>query len=100
MQSYLEGFHRVYQETVDDKLPADLRAHVFRYNYISRGLIAYISTQYGAGYEYDATTTGISMVKGSARVEDLFFGAPSALRRSPPLITVAAEEFGIEGLTI
>lgn len=52
-------------------------------------IIGYVSTQFGVGIEYcPASRTTIEIVRGSARVEDLFVQSPPRLRKSGPMINV------------
>ncbi len=97
--TYLEAFHQVYRETVEDKLPPQLLPHVVRYQRLPTGIVGYISTQFGAGYEYIAGS-GISIVSGSSRVEDLLFRAPSNVRRGGTMIKMLGKNTSISGLTL
>jgi hypothetical protein len=64
-------------------------------------ITGYVSTQFGVAIEYDRTTeTSIQIVRGSARVEDLFVQAPSRMRASGPLFKIAAPDTGFAGLTL
>ncbi|MGA2307832.1 MAG: hypothetical protein ABSH29_27135 [Acidimicrobiales bacterium] len=99
MTSYLEAFHETYRSTVKDRIPADLRDSLARERWLSHGLVGYISTQFGAGFEY-VTRAGIFIRKGSRRIEDLVFDAPGAVRGIGPMIRVGGANSGVAGVTI
>jgi hypothetical protein len=50
---YLDVFHKEYSGTVERLIPAHLRGNLLRYSLLGTSSIAgYVSTQYGAGFEY------------------------------------------------
>lgn len=99
MTSYLETFHAIYRTTMEEKIPADLRVSLARSRWLSAGIVGYISTQFGAGFEY-VTKSGIVIRKGSRRIEDLIFDAPSAVRQTGPMIGIGGANSGISLLTL
>lgn len=100
MRSYLDAFHSTYAETARARLPADLRASLARYGQLEHGIVGYVSTNFGAGFEYVAGLDGLEVRRGSARVEDLVFDAPGWVRRSEPLIAIGGRDCSIEGGTL
>lgn len=97
MREYLKGFHAEYRKAAEGQVPADLRRHLERYPHLSSGIIGYVSTQFGAGFEYDRSRPGeIAIVRGSARVEDLFWKAPASLRRRMTFI-LAGQTTSVHG---
>jgi hypothetical protein len=86
--AYLEHFHALYRDVAMRRLPADLRSHLERFSLLSRGCVGYVSTQFGAGFEY-VEEPGLRTVRGSTRVEDLIYAAPAALRKLDPAFRVS-----------
>jgi hypothetical protein len=78
---YLDRFHETYRQTAEALLPDDVRAELLRLPLMDSGVRGYISTQYGAGYEYVPDGIGFSVHTGSGRIEDVFLQAPAAVRR-------------------
>ena len=60
-----------------------------RYAQLSRGLRGYVSTQFGAGYEYIPDNT-LEISRGSQRVENLLFRAPRAVSNGFTLLGVGS----------
>jgi hypothetical protein len=79
-REYLRQFHRTYRETVE-LVPRQLRERLLRVRYLDVGLIGYVSTQYGAGFEYsrEKPSGTIEYRLGSRPVEQLLFGTPPRL---------------------
>ena len=100
MLTYLETFHETFRDAVESQVPADLRRHLARITQLSRGVVGYISTQFGAGYEYLGSGGQLVIKKGSRRVEDLLFDAPRSVRRSGPMIAIGGPKSGIGELTL
>jgi hypothetical protein len=80
MHNYLRSFHDHFLELVERYVPADLTGYLLPYATRASGLVGYISTTYGAGFEYVEDPEGIQVEVGSARIEDLLFRAPRRLR--------------------
>ncbi|MEK6549172.1 MAG: hypothetical protein AABZ51_03630 [Nitrospirota bacterium] len=97
MHQYIKVFNHTYLETANTKLPKEITQQLMRYPFLSGGIIGYVSTNFGAGFEYvGASAEGISIRRSSARIEDLFTGAPASVRKLlPELINVSAENFGL-----
>jgi hypothetical protein len=82
LQRYLEVFRDVYLETADNHVPAEWTRLLLRYPLLSDRIVGYISTHLGAGFEYVRQTDGATDIKrSSARIEDLFLGAPARVRK-------------------
>jgi hypothetical protein len=70
-------------------LPAEHRRSLLHASLLPARIVGYVSTQFGAGIEYKpAERTEIQIVRGSARVEDLFVQAPSRAREIGPMLRV------------
>jgi hypothetical protein len=80
LRAYLATFHDVYRHTAETLVPEDIRQSLIRYPLLSSGIVAYISTMHGAGYEYSDGVAGFEVRKSSRRIEDLFFDPPPRLR--------------------
>jgi hypothetical protein len=100
MRAYLEHFHDVYREVATTKLPEDLRSRLARFSQLSRGYLGYVSTQFGAGFEY-IDEPGLKVIRGSSRIEDLVFDAPRALRGTGPMFKIGGSAlFSLSDLTL
>lgn len=97
---YLETFHETYRDAVESKVPEHLRSELGRYPWMSTGMIGYVSTQFGAGYEYAGSEGDLEIRRGSRRVEELLFDAPPAVRRGPAMISIGGRSCGISHLTL
>jgi len=77
-RAYLETFHATYRRKIDQYIPAEYRPHLLRVKHLLGSSIAgYVSTIYGAGYEYRPGKPGeIEVSSGSARVDEFLFQAP------------------------
>lgn len=98
LREYLEAFHRIYRNAVEDRVPSDLRESLARVPRLSDGITGYISTQFGAGFEY-VRDGGLTIRTGSRRIEELFFDAPARVRKSTAMFIVGAG-CGISGATL
>jgi hypothetical protein len=99
MEAYLQTFHDEYIRAVEQFIPPDERQRLQRYSLLPAKVTGYVSTQFGAGYEYEIGEAELSVRHGSGRIEDLFLGAPAWLARQPPMILVGSGN-GIARLTI
>lgn len=85
LRRYVETFNAAYRETVELRMTVDDRRLLVRYPLLQNGVVGYISTMYGTGYEYIDERTGvITIKKSSRRIEDLFWDPPSGLRVGAP----------------
>ena len=99
MRRYLDAFHRIYNAAVVEKVPSELRGSLARVTRFSDGIVGYVSTQFGAGFEY-IDGSGVTIRSGSRRIEELLFDSPAVVRKSPPMIMVEARGCAISGLTL
>ncbi len=79
MRAYLEHFEGTYRDTVDERIDAEFRNSLFRYPLLKCRLVGYVSTNFGAGYEYFPTprTSEIETIHGSMPINELILaGAP------------------------
>jgi hypothetical protein len=101
LRTYIDLFHSTLESTAKEFLPEDDRKNLLHLSLTPARIIGYVSTQFGVAIEYEpATSTQIEIRRGSARVEDLFVQAPSALRRVGPIIAIGASGTGIYRITL
>lgn len=101
LRNYLEVFHKTYIDTAKQFLPKENLQFLSRYLFSSGGIIGYVSTNFGAGFEYIGESySGISIQRSSARVEDLFTNAPASIRRLQPMLDISASDIKLIGLTL
>ncbi len=79
---YLNVFHHAYQEAVRSFLPKPLHDSLLRQALSKHHIRGFVSTQFGAGYEYTGEgPAGISAEVASRRVEYTFLSdAPASVR--------------------
>ncbi len=102
LRRYLSRYREVYKATVEQFFSPDERTLLQRYSLLDGGIVGYVSTQFGAGFEYlgDASP-GLSVRVHSSRVEHLFAGAPARVRKSRAvMIAVAGHNVTVQGLTL
>lgn len=100
LRDYIELFHRTYIDTAETYLPKDKLSLLLRYPLIKGRTIGYVSTQFGAGYEYvDADEQNVEVRVSSARIENFLIGAPNRVRKLPPMFLLGKGS-GIGSLTI
>lgn len=101
LRAFIERFHKVLDETASANLDADSKARLLHASLLPARITAYVSTQLGVAVEYEAAPeTSISVIKGSARVEDLLVRAPRALQDIGPMFRLAGANTSFDGLTI
>lgn len=89
LRAYIDLFHSTLEETAQQFLAQDTRAQLLHASLLPARIVGYVSTQFGAGIEYCPTDrTEIDIVRGSARVEDLFVQAPQRARDLEPIFRV------------
>ncbi len=88
MKTYLRTFHDEYAASVEQYVPAEDRQALFRYSLLPAPVMGYVSTQFGAGYEYGIGDANISIRRGSRRVEELFVDGPARLSRLEPWLSI------------
>ena len=92
LRRYLEVFHETYAETVNALIPEDFRRYLLRRSLLPAEVIGYVSTQFGAGYEYKPQESlAIWTKRGSRRVEDLLLEVPSQYRHSTAMFNVEGQ---------
>jgi hypothetical protein len=75
MEAYLRAFQDEYLSSVERYLPSRDRDRLVRYSLLPAAVTGYVSTQFGAGYEYGVGDDTISIRRSSKRIEELFVGA-------------------------
>lgn len=98
LRHYLDVFNRTYIETAEQFIPHENLNLLLRFPLIKGGTIGYVSTQFGAGYEYvDADIQAVKVQVTSARIEDFFNRAPNRVRRLPTIFPIEGAITTIEG---
>jgi hypothetical protein len=92
LHRYLDVFQTEYIESVERFVPADLRDSLLRYSLRKHGVRGYVSTSWGTGFEYVSDASGITVVHGSRRVEELLFDAPAWIRKRPLAIALSGPD--------
>lgn len=84
MREYLKVFHETYVATVDQFLDADERGRLERYSMLPAKIIGLVSTQHGAGFEYEpADEMAYAGRRASRGIEDILVDGPLRLARHP-----------------
>lgn len=98
LRRYLEVFHETYKETAAKFLPQEVHQFLVRPRFLSRGITGYLSTNFGAGFEYGpADSSEITIKRSSRRIEDIFTGAPSRIRKMPAMFKIGGSNCFIWG---
>lgn len=101
LRKYLDLFHQTYIETARKYIPQEKLNLLQRYSMIRGGTIGYVSTQFGAGYEYiKKESSGADIEVSSARIEDFFTKAPNYVRRLKPMFQIEGTNTTISSLTL
>jgi hypothetical protein len=101
LRDYLLAYHQTYAAVVERMFSAEEISMLRRYALLSNGAICYVSTQFGAGFEYLAPpASGIATTHSRARIEDMFVRAPAALRNVGPMFAGSGSDVTIQGLTL
>lgn len=81
LHEYLETFHRIYREKLATVIPETYRNALLRVRHLEgTRIIGYVSTSFGAGYEYRPGNPGaIKVLSRSARIEEMVFRCPRGL---------------------
>ncbi len=99
LRDYLDVFNTTFENTARQFLPSEFLEKLERYRYIEQTTIGYVSTQFGAGFEYIPNgQKRISTQKSYRRIEDLVTGAPKRVQRLPVAIRVQGENCSIKDL--
>jgi hypothetical protein len=99
---YLNVFHHAYRESVRSFLPKPLHDSLLRQALSEHHIYGFVSTQFGAGYEYTGEgQPAISVKVASRRVEYIFLDdAPASVRKLPSMLAVGGHDTGIMYLTL
>jgi hypothetical protein len=98
---YLAAYHKTYRDFAEQFFSEEARHELGRYPLLDRGIRAYVSTQFGAGFEYlPPPAEGIVTEHHSQRVEFMFARAPRKLRGVGPMLVVAGSNTTVQGLTL
>jgi hypothetical protein len=98
MKVYLQTFHNHYLETCERFLTIEQRSRLERYSLLPAAVTGYVSTQFGAGYEYRVGEDSIATRRGCARIEELWVGgAPWVARLMPFFHIPRGENMHIRG---
>jgi hypothetical protein len=100
LRRYLEVFHAEYRASVERYLPEDFRSQLLRYSLRESQIRGYVSTNFGAAYEYAEGEPGINITRGSQRVEELLVQAPPSLRKIGPMLAIGGPDTAVVGLTL
>ncbi|MBI3775971.1 MAG: hypothetical protein HY273_10540 [Gammaproteobacteria bacterium] len=101
LRSYIEAFHRSLEVSAREFLPPEYRSELFHASLLPARITGYVSTQFGVAIEYErAPETSIQIVRGSARIEDLFVQAPPQTRAIGLMFNIAAPGTGFAKLTL
>lgn len=89
LKSYIGTFHSALKDTADKYLPTEFRDKLLHSSLLPAKIKCYVSTKFGVGFEYiPASKNSIETVRGSSRIEELFFGTPRKLSKTPPLFNI------------
>jgi hypothetical protein len=99
---HLDVFHHAYRESVRSFLPTPLHESLLRQALSEHHIRAFVSTQFGAGYEYTGEgPPGVSVKVASRRVEYIFLDdAPASVRKLPSMLAVGGHDTGVMYLTL
>ena len=100
---YIETFNDAYLRTANKYLPFDILDNLSRYEFINKNIIGYISTQFGAGFEYlGIGEKNIKINKSRERIEDAFLKPHILMKAMDPGIlirgsaTLGSREIGLD----
>jgi hypothetical protein len=83
MRLYLDTFKRTFRDTAEKFLAAENRAQLARYPLLDGNVVGYVSTQFGAGIEYEGGSAGqLVITRHSSPVDDMFLKAPAFVRKA------------------
>lgn len=100
-KAYIEAFHHSLETTASKFLPPEHKSNLLHVSLFPARITGYVSTQFGVAIEYErADQTSIEVLRGSARIEDLFVRAPAGERESGPMFKVGASDVCFKALTL
>jgi len=98
VRQYIELLHGTVRSVGDVVLAPEQASQLVHNSLLPAAITAYVSTQFGVALEYaPAEKTIIRTVCGSARVEDLVFSGPRALRKLDPMLLVKGNNSSLGG---
>jgi len=101
LRNYIKIFIKTLEETAQQYLPKELQKNLLHLSLLPSKITGYVSTQFGVAIEYTPSANPeIVIVRGSARVEDLFIQAPTRLRDTGPMFSIGGADTGIYKLTL
>lgn len=106
LSAYIDVFHSTLEATAARYLPTGLPGSLFNLSFLPSKIRGYLSTQFGAAFEYVGSGSGIEVVSHSRRIEALFLDYPTHYerqfaRRGPVFnLTDDAREVTIEGISV
>ena len=101
LRSFIETFHAVLADTAAATLEPENRALLWHASLLPARITGYVSTQLGVAIEYEAAAeTTITVLRGSARVEDLLVRAPRPLQGVGPMFNISGANISIVGGTV
>jgi len=98
LRRFLDTFHRTYVETMETFIPTEEHHHLPRHQYLSWGVIGYLSTTFGAGYEYVPSPAGTVIRVSDWPIADLFCDAPPQVRSLPAMLHIEQPGIRIVGI--
>jgi len=81
LRKYLTLFHETYLESVERFVLPEFRRTLPRYLFLPTRIVGYVSTNFGAAFEYVDGDPVVEVRRSSARIEDFVTGAPARVRR-------------------
>lgn len=101
LRSYIESFHQALHSVTTQYLPPQYRNDLLHAALLPARISGFLSTQFGVAIEYEkATETQVRVLRGSARVEDLFVQAPASARNIGPMLMIGGRDWGVASLTL
>jgi hypothetical protein len=93
LREYLEIFHRIYLENLKAYIPEEYQDDLLRVISLkTKKLIGYVSTIYGAGYEYRPGPPGeIEVLFGSTRIEEFIFECRRGFIADAAAVTICVQ---------
>lgn len=95
-RAYLDLFHQTVDATAQQFLPPEYKASLLHLSLLPARIVGYVSTQFGVAIEYiPSDQTEVQIVRGSARIEELFVQAPSFASHLNPMFSVQEGASGV-----
>ncbi len=95
-RTYLNLFHQTVETTAQQFLPPEHKTSLLHLSLLPARIIGYVSTQFGVAIEYiPSSQTEVQIVRGSARIEDIFVQAPPFASHLNPMFNVQEGPPGI-----